>query len=158
MKLYRDLNELVSFSRAGDVFHYRWAARRCLKLIQPTSNLESVIIEGSKEPKKAGGEYVIDVAEYYEDGATKRIEYYQLKHTTVQGNKPFTISGLKGTIEGFSKRYQQHSKEKSLQGGVSFTVITNRPVDQSFKENLAGLIKEERYISSLIKRLKSTPN
>ncbi len=78
----------------------------------------------------------------------------KLKHTTVQGNKPFTISGLKGTIEGFSKRYQQHSKEKSLQG-VSFTVITNRPVDQSFKENLAGLIKEERYISSLIKRLKS---
>lgn len=139
MKLDRDANELVSYSRAGDVFHYRWAARRCLRLIQPTSKLDAVIIEGSKERHKAG-EYVIDVAEYYEDGATKRIDYYQLKHTTVQGNKPFTLSGLKGTIEGFSKRYHQHSKEKSLKG-VSFTVITNRPVDQSFKENLAGLIK-----------------
>lgn len=139
MKLVRNANELVSYSRAGDVFHYRWAARRCLRLIQPTSKLETVIIEGSKERHKAG-EYVIDVTEYYEDGATKRIDYYQLKHTTVQGNKPFTLSGLKGTIEGFSRRYQQHSKEKSLKG-VSFTVITNRPVDQSFKENLAGLIK-----------------
>lgn len=152
MKLDRDSNKLVSYSRAGDVFHYRWAARRCLKLIQPTSNLESVIIEASKEREKAG-EYVIDVAEYYKDGAAKRIEYYQLKHTTVQENTPFTISGLKGTIEGFSKRYQQHSKEKSLKG-VSFTVITNRPVDHSFKENLAQLIKGGTVHSRFSKTIK----
>ncbi len=152
MKLDRNANKLVSYSRAGDVFHYRWAARRCLKLIQPTSNLESVIIEGSKEREKAG-EYVIDVAEYYEDGASKRIEYYQLKHTTVQGNKTFTLSGLKGTIEGFSKRYQQHCTEKSLKG-VSFTLITNRPVDQSFKENLAGLIKGGTVHLQFIKTIK----
>lgn len=81
MKLDENTYDLVSYSRAGDVFHYRWAARRCLKLIQPTLNLESVVIEGSEEKKKAG-EYVIDVSEYYNSTASKkRIEYYQLKHT-----------------------------------------------------------------------------
>ena len=139
MNLERDANELVAYSRAGDVFHYRWAARRCLRLIQSSTELESIIIEGSKEKGKAG-EYVIDVAEYYDEEAKKRIQYFQLKHTTTQKNKPFTLSDLKGTIEGFSERYQQHAKEKSLKG-VSFTIITNRPISNSFKENLAELIK-----------------
>lgn len=139
MILDRDANKLVSYSRAGDVFHYRWAARRCLRLIQPTTKLESVIIEGSKEREKAG-EYVIDVAEYYNDGAKKRIEYYQLKHTTVQQNEPFTLSGLKDTIEGFAERFQQHYKEKSLDG-VSFTIITNRKIDGTFKKNINDLLK-----------------
>ena len=138
MKLDSNTNDLVSYSRAGDVFHYRWAARRCLKLIQPTSNLESVFIEGSNERKKAG-EYVIDVSEYYNDNETKnRIEYYQLKHTTLQQDKPFTISILKDTIVGFSERYKQHSKEKSL-SGVSFTIITNRKIDETFKQNISAI-------------------
>ncbi len=55
--------KLVKYSREGDVFHYRWAARRCLKLINPRSPLKSVVIEGSKENALAG-EYVIDVADY----------------------------------------------------------------------------------------------
>lgn len=133
----RDANELVSYSRAGDIFHYRWAARRCLRLLQSSSRLESVTIEGSKEREKAG-EYVIDVAEYYQLGEKKRIEYFQLKHTTVQQNKPFTLSGLRGAIEGFSSRYQQHSKNKSL-NGVAFTIITNRKIDDSFKKNVFEL-------------------
>ncbi|QCK15228.1 ATP-binding protein [Mangrovivirga cuniculi] len=138
MNLDSQNNDLVSYSRAGDVFHYRWAARRCLKLIQPTSNLESVFIEGSNERKKAG-EYVIDVSEYYNDNQTKnRIEYYQLKHTTLQQDKPFTLSKLKDTIVGFAERYKQHSKEKSL-SGVSFTIITNRKIDETFKQNISSI-------------------
>ena len=92
MELEGNTNKLVSYSRAGDVFHYRWAARRCLRLIQPNSHLESVIIEGSKERKKAG-EYVIDISEYYNyDVSDKRIEYFQLKHTfpitSLMNNQP----------------------------------------------------------------------
>jgi|TARA_B110000261_G_C13091745_1_gene360177 hypothetical protein len=73
-------NELVAYSRAGDAFHYRWAARRCLKLIYPGTTLRKIYIEGSKEPEKEG-EYVIDVAEYYDGDITN---YYQLKHSTVR--------------------------------------------------------------------------
>ncbi|MEQ8474509.1 MAG: hypothetical protein RIC35_25145 [Marinoscillum sp.] len=109
-----------------------------MKLIQPNSNLESVFIEGSNQKKKAG-EYVIDVSEYYNDTETKnRIEYYQLKHTTVQKDKPFTLSILKDTIVGFSERYKQHSREKSL-SGVFFTIITNRKIDETFKENISTI-------------------
>lgn len=58
----RSQNKLVGYSRAGDAFHYRWAARRCLRLIYPKSQLRHIIIEGSKEFVLAG-EYVIDVAD-----------------------------------------------------------------------------------------------
>lgn len=42
-------NELVRYSRAGDIFHYRWVARRCLRLISPKSLINQIVIEGSKE-------------------------------------------------------------------------------------------------------------
>ena len=92
-------NELVRYSRAGDAFHYRWAARRCLKMLNPLSKLRKVIIEGSSNPKFAG-EYVIDVSEYYgqNEHGVENIKYFQLKHTTVHKNDPFTLSDLKKTI------------------------------------------------------------
>lgn len=58
--------DLVAYSRVGDTFHYRWAARRCLYLLDFNSGLEYITIEGSKEPRLAG-EYVIDTAEYRTD-------------------------------------------------------------------------------------------
>jgi hypothetical protein len=131
-------NDLVGYSRAGDVFHYRWAARRCLGLIYPNATLHNIVIEGSKDDKKAG-EYVIDVSEYYEESIGKtRIEYYQLKHTTVQKDVPFILSNLKDTIEGFSKRFSQHLKEKKALD-FSFSIVTNRPIDKDFKENISLL-------------------
>ncbi len=94
-------NELVRYSRAGDAFHYRWAARRCLRMIYPKSRLHSIVIEGSKE-SELDGEYVIDVAEYSEsaEGGSQEIAYYQLKHTTVRKEQPLTLSDL------VERRYQ----------------------------------------------------
>lgn len=145
-------NDLVAYSRAGDVFHYRWAARRCLRLIDPNSCLTGVYIEGSPEIGKAG-EYVIDVSEYStEDAGKKKIDYYQLKHTTVQGDEPFTISDLKDTFTGFAARYLQHKQENNPDvSAISFTVITNRKFADSFKENLSAIIKKEN-VDSVFKR------
>lgn len=132
-------NELVAYSRQGDDFHYRWAARRCLKLIHPNSSLQTIVIEGSNEEEK-GGEYVIDVTEYYNTSNDKRqVKYYQLKHTTVQKDDPFVISDLKVTIEGFSRRFSQHLSENNPPD-FSFTIVTNRPIEISFKQNIALLI------------------
>ncbi|NOQ63785.1 MAG: hypothetical protein GQ582_04670 [Methyloprofundus sp.] len=39
----------VSCSREGDIFHYRWAARRCLKLLDFNTSLDTVTIEGSND-------------------------------------------------------------------------------------------------------------
>ncbi|SFB81178.1 hypothetical protein SAMN04487891_102474 [Flagellimonas taeanensis] len=145
-------NNLVAYSRAGDVFHYRWAARRCLRLIYPNSCLTGIYIEGSSEPEKAG-EYVIDVSEYSTlEADRKKIDYYQLKHTTVQGDEPFTISDLKDTFTGFAKRYLQHKKEnKSDISAISFTIITNRKFADSFKANLSAIVEMEK-VGSVFKK------
>lgn len=101
----------VGYSRAGDTFHYRWAARRALRLIYANTNLSLLVVEGSKDKQQAG-EYVIDVSEYYGDqDAPTNIIYYQLKHTTVQKSKPFLLSDLKDTFVGFGKNSQYGTRK-----------------------------------------------
>lgn len=128
-------NDLVGYSRAGDAFHYRWAARRCLHLIAPNTSLEYLTVEGSDETGKAG-EYVIDLAEYHEINGEKRIDYYQLKHSTTQVADPFTISDLKETFEGFGKRFKQHL---GTQNEFRFIILTNRLISEDFKNNVADI-------------------
>ncbi|MEX2347711.1 MAG: hypothetical protein WD511_00705 [Balneolaceae bacterium] len=146
-------NELVRTSRAGDAFHYRWAARRCLKMVYPSSNVESIVIEGSKERDKAG-EYNIDVAEYYvfdNSDLGKRIVYYQLKHTTKKLNVPFNLSDLKSTISGFAERFRDLSKDHK-KNTFEFKLITNRPVSKKLKKGFQRIIDGEETG----KRLKET--
>ncbi|MEK8209526.1 ATP-binding protein [Paenibacillus sp. FSL L8-0696] len=150
-------NELVRYSRAGDIFHYRWAARRCLRLISPKSRINQIVIEGSKENKLAG-EYVIDVAEYA-DSLTKQefqdITYYQLKHTTVHKNNPFDLSDFRETFEGFSARFQRLTSTTTQVDSVTFTIVTNRPINQNLKENIEKLSIGEKanlkYKNTLLK-------
>lgn len=145
-------NDLVSYSRAGDVFHYRWAARRCLGLLYPNALLHTLVIEGSEEDEK-NGEYVIDVTEYFDEiNNKKQIKYYQLKHTTVKKDTPFVLSDLKDTIEGFSKRFTQHLKEKNP-SDFSFTIVTNRPIEASFKQNIKLLANDKQANSRFEKTI-----
>ncbi len=138
-------NELVRYSRAGDVFHYRWAARRCLRMIHLNSLLKCVMIEGSKE-KETAGEYVIDVAEYYDiiDSDNEEIIYYQLKHSTKRINESFNLSDLKDTIEGFADRYSgifcEDTKNQDIES-VKFSIVTNRPISNDFKTKIFSIGK-----------------
>ncbi|MDR3574177.1 MAG: hypothetical protein P4L50_09955 [Anaerolineaceae bacterium] len=148
-------NELVRYSRAGDAFHYRWAARRCLKMIYPNSPLTSVVIEGSKENEQAG-EYVIDVAEYSNpiEDQPKSIAYFQLKHSTIRKEQPFRLSDLKDTIEGFAKRYSdiiiKESGNQELYK-VSFSIVTNRPIAEYFKQNILDIRNGKRVNARFIR-------
>ncbi len=136
-------NKLVSYSRAGDVFHYRWAARRCLRMIYPKSPLKCIVIEGSKE-SKISGEYVIDFSEYQNSNDTdnEKITYFQLKHSTKRKNVVFNLSDLKTTIQGFSKRYlgiaNKGSKTRKKLN-VNFLIVTNRPINKVFKEGIQAI-------------------
>jgi len=128
----------VSCSREGDIFHYRWAARRCLKLLDFNTPLDTVTIEGSNDD--LAGELVIDVAEYSSDANdTKSVEYFQLKHSTAQLNKDFLLSHLKNTIEGFAKRFNALQNENHNYQSIKFSIITNRPISADFKENIRKL-------------------
>lgn len=133
-------NDLVRSSRAGDAFHYRWAARRCLKLVYPNTSLDKIYIEGSSESKKHG-EYVIDVSEYSKtyNGEKRKIDYYQLKHTSVRGDKAITLSELKKTIDGFAARFKQHFKRGKLDVDIYFYVITNRKISEGVKKNILAI-------------------
>jgi hypothetical protein len=140
-------NELVRYSRAGDIFHYRWAARRCLRLISPKSLLRHIVIEGSSENSLAG-EYVIDVAEY-SDSFNERgqdVAYYQLKHTTVRKQIPFNLSELRGTFEGFAARYLEHQnkRETSPVDVITFTIVTNRAINNNLKNTINKLAQGEQ--------------
>jgi len=129
-------NNLVAYSRAGDVFHYRWAARRCLQLVYPHAKVKKIVIEGSDDATKEG-EYVIDVTEYSEESGKERIDYYQLKHSTVQVDIPFTLSDLQDTTTGFAKRYIEW-KDKAAPV-IAFAVITNRKVADSFRNGIKAI-------------------
>ena len=135
-------SDSVRYTRAGDQFHYRWAARRCLGLLDPQSELVCITIEGvssdETQNENAGtGEEVVDVAEYYGDSnipRAKKISYHQLKHSYIA--TPWTLSALSKTLVGFFKRYEtfKHEADDIIQQKVEFTYTTNRPAAESVHE------------------------
>lgn len=148
-------DNLVGYSRAGDEFHYRWAARRCLRMLFPNSKMTSMVVEGSGDVN-AAGEYVIDLTEYAVDKHVEAIDYYQLKHSTVQKDKPFQLSDLQDTIEGFSKRFVKHDTKGELDNKtISFVLVTNRALAKNFKKNLTaianGVDTDKRFLSTIKK-------
>ena len=73
--------DLLRSSRDGDQFHYWWAARRCLTLLQPATDLVALSIEGPTDAERQrllAGIDVIDVAEYRgtSDLTSGRIDYF----------------------------------------------------------------------------------
>ena len=129
-------SDTIRFSRAGDQFHYRWAARRCLALLDPMSELVCITIEGisrneTEVENNESGEEVVDVAEYFGDSSIRlatKISYHQLKHSHKE-DKTWTLSALSNTLEGFFKRYlafKEEAKDLDKQC-VEFTYTTNRP-------------------------------
>lgn len=149
-------NDAVRDSRAGDVFHYRWAARRCLRMVNPNSNITSIVIEGSKEPDLAG-EYVMDVTEYSEaaDGRHENIIYFQLKHSSKRVDQTFKLSELKNTITGFADRYRDHLKRPTdVVGTITFSIITNRPLSDTFKDGIQAIATSEKPETKFLNTLK----
>ncbi len=134
-------NSLVRTSRAGDVFHYRWAARRCLRMVHPASPVTAIVIEGSKEPG-LDGEYVIDVAEYEDrpDGS-EQVSYFQLKHSTVRAGEPFVPSELAGVLEGFGERFTALKAQPAgpRRRTFAFVLVTNRPVPADIRQAVTEL-------------------
>lgn len=125
---------LVRYSRAGDKFHYRWAARRCLRMISPLSPVRCITIEGSKE-SKAAGEYLIDVAEYsLTPTKSESVAYYQLKHSTTRTKIAFSLSEIQTTLKGFAARFSASRRtRKGRNRECTFWFVSNRPVSARVK-------------------------
>ena len=130
----------VRFTRDGDQFHYLWAARRCLNLLSPTTDLVAITIEGASKSENdeeepiAEGEEVIDVGEYFGSVSiadASSVRYIQLKHSTVNARDEWTMSGLENTLAGFAGRFQKLRDEigkETVARKLSFVFATNRPI------------------------------
>jgi len=132
-------------SRAGDQFHYLWAARRCLGLLAPMDNLVAVTVEGGSleegEASHAVGEQVIDVGEYYGSERLReaeRVRYLQLKHSTRRRTTPWKPSELAHTLAGFAEKFAE------LPAGIdpgrfTYEFVSNRPVPETIKAAVSAL-------------------
>lgn len=149
----------VSDTRAGDQFHYRWAARRCLGMIHPTSRILNLKIEGSHE-NEAEGEFVIDVSEYSQaKGGKKEVTYFQLKHSNKRKDKAFQFSELKKTLTGFGARFTELQKARKANpdlGAIKFSIITNRRIDPGIKKGFSDLASGQPVDPKVLPKIEST--
>lgn len=142
-------SDLVRASRDGDQFHYHWAARHCLSLLSSGSDLVAISIEGAsvaEGPDSANeGDELIDVGFYFGSESLKDaslIRYVQLKHSTKHAQKPWTASGLKNTLEGFSEKFKKLREKftwEELRDKLRFTFTTNRPINEKVTKSLKKL-------------------
>lgn len=137
-----DLN--TPYTLRGHEFHYRYAAIRVLRLLDPSTELESVSIEGARD--EVDGEDVCDFVEYYKHGFARVI---QTKHSTRASLEPVTISTYGGSINDFARIYF-NQPEKSFE----FVIVTNRPigdgVEESVRKVAGGLDIVSRTFSTLL--------
>ena len=122
-------NYLVRASRAGDRFHYCWAARRSLLLLDQNSGLERIVIEGD-DPAGTNGEYSLDMTEVYRDGFDFDLIKCQFKYSVERVSESFTFSELKDTIVGFAENYRDPANKGKK---VHYLIVTNRGVSSELK-------------------------
>lgn len=150
--------DLLRPSRDGDQFHYTWAARQSLRLLDEASGLDSLFVEAvapseqpdvsqpadlSDDDKNRTGDEVIDLAEYWGSSdiayATK-VVYRQFKHSTRYGNDPWTLSFLTKTLIGFARKYRTlRTSHPAALDCVYFEFVSNRPPSASAIEALRDL-------------------
>jgi hypothetical protein len=148
----------VGPSRDGDQFHYSRASRLCLELLEASSDLKVVSVEGiSKKDSVNAGIESIDLALYYGStslSAARLVRYRQLKHSTLHADKEWTASGLRKTLKDFADRFAALVGRFGIQhvcAHFSFEFETNRPLSPRVFQALADLRggkqgREARYI------------
>ena len=146
MNKNRSNPNFVRPSRDGDQFHYLWAARRCLSLLSPRSDIVAISIEGvspnenPSSPAAVVGEEQIDIAEYYGDekvASARLVRYMQLKHSSLRASEYWTTSGLKRTLTRFAARYKDLSNSighDELSKKFEFWFVTNRRISTRLLE------------------------
>ncbi|RXT59624.1 hypothetical protein [Pseudomonas syringae] len=136
----------VGPSRDGDQFHYSRASRLCLELLEASSDLKVVSVEGvSKKDSINSGIESIDLALYYGStslSAARLVRYRQLKHSTLHSDKEWTASGLRKTLKDFADRFMALVGRFGIQhvcACFAFEFETNRPLSPRVLQTLADL-------------------
>ena len=159
----RNINS-VRYSREGDQFHYIWAGRRCLQLLNPTTDLVAISIEAPSSYETSpdipieAGVHQIDVVEYYGDEELRTaslVRYVQLKHTSVRPNTKWSYGELERTFIGFADRYKELVSQYGLgniKDRVEFSFVSNRPINSRLTSAFQTMATSERRHQSVIER------
>ncbi|MEX5254826.1 hypothetical protein [Kocuria arenosa] len=155
--------DLLRPSRDGDQFHYTWAARQSLRLLDESSGLHSLYVEAvdpseqppapfsdasdagipAAEDEMDAGDEVVDLAEYWGSSDidhTDRVVYRQFKHSTRHAEEPWTLSFLTKTLIGFARKYRSlKAHHPAVLDRIQFEFISNRPAAQSASDALNDL-------------------
>ncbi|MDG4548884.1 MAG: hypothetical protein P9F19_04225 [Candidatus Contendobacter sp.] len=97
----------------------------------------------------SGTELVVDTAEYYghEDFLlAERVEYVQLKHSTIRTEDEWTIAGLAKTVSQFIILFQQRCADfgpEAAAAKLRFAFVTNRPIHSEVMQALAAAQQDE---------------
>lgn len=138
--VFSESNPAVRASRAGDRFHYCWAAKRSLLLLHPKPELEKIAIERD-DSSGAEGEYSLDMTEVYRAGSAFDRIKYQFKYSVKRLHEPFVFSELKKTIVDFSDNYWS-TKEQGRK--LHYVIVSNRGVSNELKSCVETIAKGKR--------------
>jgi len=151
--LTRTATTSVRSRNDGEDFHLLWTARRALRMLDKRSGLVAVSIEGCSGFDDAiadhPAELVVDTAEYYgsEDFAlADRVEYVQLKHSTVRTEEFWTATTLASTVVKFAALFLQlcetHGQDVVVDR-LRCVFVSNRPIDPRLQDALGRRLSGE---------------
>ncbi|MCJ1675751.1 hypothetical protein MT355_20985 [Rathayibacter sp. VKM Ac-2929] len=130
----------VAPSRAGDKFHYYWAARKALELLRPNTSLTEIVVEGrSPSDRETDADEVIDVAEYHGEAGAR--SYIQLKHSIRRLHTEWRLSDFADVIARFAKICADLLEHGAVPiAELTFRIVTNRPISSAVFETVAAVV------------------
>ena len=151
--------EVVRDTRAGDQFHYVWAATEALGLLDPRSGLREVWIESA--PGVAGeGDEIIDVMHRYGSSASRfdRVVVTQLKYSTRRRTTPLGLSELGEAFQKFARLEQRAEEAFAVPAEVAaeYVLLSNRPFEDRLRnalEQVRGCVVRSVTAKALLRRL-----
>jgi hypothetical protein len=132
--------DLLAPSRAGDKFHYYWAARKALELLRPGTTLTEIVVEGrAPSDRETDADEVIDVSEYFGGSSARRI-YSQLKHSTRRLGIEWTLSDFADVITRFATICADLLENGTTpMTAMTFRIVTNRPIAASVTASVTAV-------------------
>jgi hypothetical protein len=141
----------VRESRAGDDFHYLWAARRCLALVDPASDLRLVRLEGPSPTDAPDDDDLflgVDLIEYFggeSAEAASRVVVSQLKYSTLHPERAWSIARLCELRRPSSNSSVIRRLADAWKGlaalhasDISVGLVSNQPLDSNLADLLAA--------------------
>src|SRR5271157_5901792 len=145
-------------ANAGDYFHELWTVRHALSLLDHNSELTVLTVEGLRPEDETGQSQRnwegVDCGLYY--GATavkdsKRIDIEQLKYSSADPEKPWTIARLTSSsakkvnnsvIRRLADAFQGVETTRGNSAGIVIRLVSNQPMAAEVVEILQAAIRD----------------